>query len=346
MGSPSRPQGLDVSRSFLGRAMREHPGQFDFFQLVRLLIRLSSGREPIGLWGPPSREAVRFGVNNSLAFPPSQVHALELPEQGAPKMIVNFMGLTGPMGVLPLSYTELVRDRARAKDPTMRDFFDLFNHRAISLFYQAWEKYRFFVAYERDRKDRFSRFLMSFVGLGTKGLEMRQAPVRDESFLYYSGLLSLQPRSASALEQILADYFGVDAEIEQFVGAWHSVPPDNQCSLDSGVEFSEQLGFGAIAGDEIWDHQSRARVKLGPMPMDRYLDFLPAGRPFEPLQRLLRFYSGNELEFEVQLVLKREDVPFCEMGLEGGVSFLGWTTWMKSSPGFGRDPGDTVLLLN
>ncbi len=254
------------------------------------------------------------------------------PESGPAKIILNFMGLTGPMGLLPFAYTELVRDRARGKDRTLEAFFDLFNHRMISLFYQAWEKYRFSVAYERDQKDRFSKYLASFVGLGTKGLEKAQGPVLDESFLYYSGLLALQPRSAQALEQILSDYFDVETEVEQFVGAWHAVPADDQCSLDTGKEFSEQLGLGAIAGDEIWDHQSRARVRLGPMTMEQYLDFLPTGRAYEPLERLLRFFSGDELEFEVQLILKREDVPYCEMGREGGVSFLGWTTWMKSGP--------------
>jgi type VI secretion system protein ImpH len=346
MATTSRPKSLDVSRSFLGRSLREHPGRFEFFQLVRLLVRLNPGKVPPGLWGPPARESVRFSVNNSLAFPPSQIHALELPESGPAKIILNFMGLTGPMGLLPFAYTELVRDRARGKDRTLEAFFDLFNHRMISLFYQAWEKYRFSVAYERDQKDRFSKYLASFVGLGTKGLEKAQGPVLDESFLYYSGLLALQPRSAQALEQILSDYFDVETEVEQFVGAWHAVPADDQCSLDTGKEFSEQLGLGAIAGDEIWDHQSRARVRLGPMTMEKYLDFLPTGRAYEPLERLLRFFSGDELEFEVQLILKREDVPYCEMGREGGVSFLGWTTWMKSGPAFGRDPGDTVLLLN
>lgn len=350
MATSGGPQSIDVSRSFLGRAMRATPGQFDFFQMVRLIIRTSPGREPVGIWGPPRREAVRFGVHNTLTFPPSQIHALEVPdkgpERGIPKLTVNFMGLTGPLGVLPFAYTELVRDRARAKDPTLRDFLDLFNHRAISLFYQAWEKYRFFVAYERDQKDRFSRYLMCFVGLGTPGLAQRQQPVHDEAFLYYSGLLSLQPRSATALEQIVSDYFKVECEVEQFVGAWHAVPPDDQCSLDTGKEFSEQLGLGAVAGDEVWDHQSRARVVLGPMPMAQYLDFLPDGRAFEPLRKMLRFFSGNEIEFEVQLVLDRRDVPFCEMSGEQGVVLLGWTTWMKSGPGFGRDPGDAVLLLN
>jgi type VI secretion system protein ImpH len=346
MATTSRPQSLDVNRSFLGRSLREHPGRFEFFQLVRLLIRLNPGKAIPGLWGPPARESVRFSVNNSLAFPPSQIHSLEMPESGPAKISLNFMGLTGPAGLLPFAYTELVRDRARAKDRTLEAFLDLFNHRMISLFYQAWEKYRFFVTYERDQKDRFSKYLMSFVGLGTKGLEKRQDAVLDESFLFYSGLLALQPRSAQALEQILSDYFGVETEVEQFVGAWHTVPADDQCSLDTGKEFSEQLGLGAIAGDEIWDHQSRARVRMGPMPMEKYLDFLPTGRAFEPLKKLVRFFSGNELEFEVQLILKREDVPYCEMGREGGISFLGWTTWMKSGPALGRDPGDTVLLLN
>jgi hypothetical protein len=34
------------------------------------------------------------------------------------------------------------------------------------------------------------------------------------------------------------------------------------------------------------------------------------------------------------------------MSGEGGMALLGWTTWMKSGSAFGRDPGDTMLLLN
>jgi len=346
MAPQSRPQDLDVRRFFLGTELRDHPGRFDFFQAVRLLERMNPGAVPVGRFGPPEREAMRFAVNNSLAFPPSRIHAVDWPPDGRPKVTVNFMGLTGPMGVLPFAYTEFVRDRARAKDRTLADFFDLFNHRMISLFYQAWEKYRFFVAYERDQQDRFSKYVMSFVGLGTQGLENRQC-VRDESFLFYCGLLALQPRSATALEQILSDYFKVPVEVEQFVGAWHAVSASDQCCFEAGNEYSEQLGVGAITGDEIWDLQSRARLKLGPLTIEQYLDFLPTGRAFEPLKSLLRFFSGNELEFEIQLILKREEVPACELGKgKQTISLLGWTTWMKSGPSFGRNPADTVLLLN
>ena len=104
-------------------------------------------------------------------------------------MKVNFMGLTGPEGVMPLYYTALLADRTRAGDLSAVDFFDLFNHRIISLFYLAWEKYRFSVAYEREGLDPFSHHLMDLIGMGTPGLQNR-LPVLDDSLLYYSGLLA------------------------------------------------------------------------------------------------------------------------------------------------------------
>ena len=134
MATASRSQDLDVSRSFLGEELREHPGWFDFFQAVRLMHRMLPDREPVGLSRPPGREVLRFSANNLLAFPPSQIQTLAWPEDGPARMKINFMGLTGPMGVLPYSYTELIRDRNRFKDFSTEEFFDLFNHRMISLF--------------------------------------------------------------------------------------------------------------------------------------------------------------------------------------------------------------------
>ena len=49
-------------------------------------------------------------------------------------MTVTFMGLTGPKGVLPSHFTRLLLRRLRAKDATLRDFFDLLNHRRVALF--------------------------------------------------------------------------------------------------------------------------------------------------------------------------------------------------------------------
>ncbi len=51
------------------------------------------------------------------------------------------------------------------------------------------------------------------------------------------------------------------------------------------------------------------------------------------------------MEFEVRLILKREETPACELGGEGsGAPRLGWMTWMNTA-GMDRDPGDTVFVL-
>jgi type VI secretion system protein ImpH len=320
------------------------PYSFQFFQAVRLLGRLLAGRQAVGRFHQPSTEVVRFSACASLSFPASEIHSLEWREDGPPLMSVNFMGLTGPAGVLPLYYTELVMDRLRARDTAMRDFLDIFNHRSIALFYQAWRKHRLPVIYEEGSPGGCTDPLLAVAGLGTPGLRKRQA-VQDEALVFYGGLLGPQPRSAAGLGQLLADYFDVPVEIEQFVGAWRSLDRSTQTRFqDSGV-LSEQLGGGAVIGDEVWDIQSGVRIRLGPLPMDRYLDFLPSGTAYEPLRALARFYAGDKLDFEVQLILKREEVPCCVLGAEGKQApRLGWVTWARSVP-MSRDPADTVLRL-
>jgi type VI secretion system protein ImpH len=240
-------------------------------------------------------------------------------------------------------------ERVRARDRTLVGFLDLFNHRMVSLFYQAWEKYRFTIAYERGERDRFSHHLLDLIGLGTKGLAERQA-VPDDSLLFYAGLLSLHTRSASALKYILEDYFDIPVEVEQFVGAWYFLDIPNQCCMENANTISEQLGYGAVVGDEIWDQQSGVRLCLGPLTFRQYIDFLPEGSAYEPLRSITRFFAGQELDFEVKLILKRLEVPECELDdtlVDRGevTPQLGWTSWIKTRP-MGRDPGDCVLRQN
>ena len=122
---------------------------FDFFQAVRVLERLETKRRPIGYAGPPSAEGCALRALLSLSFPPSAVYEVERPTAALPlpAMTVTFLGLTGPSGVLPRHYTELLlRLDREAKGPekhALRRWLDLFNHRLLSLFYRAWEKYRF-----------------------------------------------------------------------------------------------------------------------------------------------------------------------------------------------------------
>jgi type VI secretion system protein ImpH len=343
MATESGTENSGLKDSPLERALVEDAPSFEFFQAVTLLQRLE-GRLPVGRFCDPQAEAVRFCVNNHLAFPASQVQKIEARGDAPHQMLVNFMGLSGPMGVLPYCYTELILERERDKDESFADFLDIFNHRMISFFYRAWEKYRFPVTYSLGEEDTFTWHLLDLLGLGTPGLQRRQA-VADEALLHYVGILALQSRSAVALEQIIADYFEVPVEVEQFAGAWYRLDATTQSCLCDSQTLPEQLGGGAVVGDEIWNQQSRARIKLGPLDLEQYLEFLPGGSAFEPLRAITEFFANRELDFEVQLILKREEVPSCEVGStsEQGPR-LGWVTWIKSKA-MGADPGDTVLNL-
>jgi type VI secretion system protein ImpH len=258
-------------------------------------------------------------------------------------MKVNFMGITGPSGVLPYCYTELILERLRARDPALEAFLDIFNHRMISFFYRAWEKYRFPATYYRG-DDIFTHHLLDLIGLGTPGLKDRQS-VPDNALLHYTALVGGHARSAEALETILNGYFEVPAEVEQFAGAWYRLDPSSQCSMTDEGDDSEKLGAGVVVGDEIWDQQSRVRISLGPLSLEQYSSFLPGGSAHEPLKALVRFFSNDELDFEVRLILEREQVPKCEVGGEDeSAPRLGWVSWLKSVP-LDHHPGDTILNL-
>lgn len=336
---PLSGEALDALEAIL----RDDPNAVEFFQAVRLLERTRPGRAPVGGFGDPAGEVARFTVPPTIGFPASEIQSLELRDDAPAAMSVNFLGLTGPLGVLPYVYTLSVAERARQRDTAARDFLDLFHHRVVSLFYRAWERCRFTVAHERERLDPLAVHVADLIGFGTPGLQRRLA-VRDESLLFYAGLLAPHRRSAAGLEQLVADYFDVPAAVEQFVGEWYPLRGADLCALDhERPSPSAQLGVGAVAGDEVWDPQARVRLRVGPLPRRRYDEFLPGGGALPRLRELVRVYTDDQLDVELQLVLARAEVPACTLGA-GDALPLGWTTWLCTAPA-ARDADDTVLTL-
>jgi type VI secretion system protein ImpH len=224
MDSPSRRENAP-----LNERLRDNPGDFDFFQAVRMMVRMAERgalpgeerspgvtppkRKPVGHDYAPHEEVVRFRSVASHAFAATEIVKMAIAREAAAtegdanaagakraanapplEMFVSFLGLTGPNGVLPQHYTTQLIDRIKAKDFSLADFLDLFNHRMISLFYRAWEKYRFPIGFERFRlaperdepDDLFTSCMYSLVGFGTNGLRRRQE-FDDETLVYYGG---------------------------------------------------------------------------------------------------------------------------------------------------------------
>jgi type VI secretion system protein ImpH len=353
---------------------------FGFFQAVRLLERLNPQRAPVGRSASPDQEVVRFRAHLSLGFPPSEIHEIVAAgdQPASPIMTIAFFGLTGPSGILPRHYTELLlrlRKEARfAEKDALRDWLDLFNHRLVSLFYRAWEKYRFYIPYERRdysllAPDTFTQCLLSLVGLGLPALRNRLkitvrrdeaspgedrssevvlANVDDLSVLHYAGLFAHRPRTAAGLEAILNDYFQAPIRIRQFQGQWLKFEPSSQTRLGL-AEGNSRLGADLVIGERVWDVQGKVRISVGPLRYEQFLDFLPdraavaQRKAFFLLVHLVRLYVGPELDFDVQLMLRSNEVPNCHLA-NGRVpgARLGWNSWLKSVPRR-VDAGDAIF---
>lgn len=331
----------------LDESLFEAGHEFDFFQAVRLLTLMNCEKQT-GTYRLHEGEFVRFAVESALAFPASSILQVEKSSKASePTMTVRFLGLIGPLGVLPSSYTEIAIDQKAFGDHSFAAFFDIFHHRLLQLFYRAWEKHHFFVGYELARarsgiRDAMTSYLLNLIGLGPSGLQKR-LPFKDDALLRYAGLILQRPHSSECLRALLQDFFRIPVRIEQFLGKWHTLESRDLCALGSGEKNCE-LGCGALAGDAVWTRQSLVRAVLGPLPAAEFFRFLPCGGAFKKLVHLLRWFLGPALDFELQPVLASgEDPTWCRLGeFQLGGLRLGWSSWLTDQP-FERPATDAVF---
>jgi type VI secretion system protein ImpH len=328
----------------LERLLFDEPFRFDFFQAVRLLERLDAGGELVGRDTRPGREPVRFVARLGLSFPASAIHDLrhavvdrDLAQPGTPIMTVAFMGLTGPMGVLPTFYTEklieeFLRHRRIKRDsiPPLAAFFDLFNHRLISHFYRAWDKYHPFSAWDRAVREPLDRAVVSLAGLRLPATGERASFTR-EALSYYAGLFASRHRHAAGLEDLLTGYFGEPVEILQFIGRWLSLEPGD-CSRLGARGSNNQVAVNLTLGSRVWDERGKFRLRVGPLTLKRYTELLPGRPAFRALVKVARLYIGPEYEFDVQIVLRASDVPLCRLGPGTAGAQLRRTSWLLARP--------------
>jgi len=249
--------------------------------------------------------------------------------------------MVGVSRVMPVHYTELIMERVRYRDTAMWLFLDIFTHRSVSLFFRAWEKYRFPISYERGQDD-FTAFLFDFSGLGTKGLR-GQMDLEDESLLPYCGLIAQKPHSAIALANILSDYFRVKAKILQFFGQWLDL---DSASITKLGQANSRLGRTAIIGSRVWEQQSKFRIVFGALTFSEFQTFLPSGTGYKPMRSIVRFMNGLEFDFDVQLILQAKQVPSTILTTRAKRRpMLGWTSFLKTKP-FPRDDDQVVLKID
>ncbi len=331
------------------------PQRFEGLQAVRL-TELGCAR----LADAPSaaHEPARLEAVQGLAFAPAPIASIT-DRGGRAHIRMAFLGLTGPLGVLPQPYSEIAQKADRLRNRAVSAFLDLFNHRLASLFLRASEKYRLGLLLQRaatgpdsaadravpPRRDPASEAMLALAGYGTPHLRGRMR-VEDDVLLFYAGLFAARLRPPGALRSMLSDYLGMDVRIEPFSGRWIPVAAEEQTRLPGPGEAPAftRLGVDTVAGARCWDVQGSFRVVVGPVDRAGMRALMPDQPKLRRLVDLVRAYAGLDLSFDVQIILRADCVPELQMG---GAELddpprLGWNSWARQLPAL-ADRDDILL---
>ena len=297
------------------------PYRYDFYQTLRHLECLFDTKPRWGQALRPIDEPVRLGQEPDLSFAPAPLASFERRDGRPPRLQVRLFGLFGPNGPLPIHLTEYARERMQhAGDPTLSRFLDVFHHRFLALFYRAWAQAQPHVHRDRPKEDRFTVYVGSFVGMAPSTLRDRDS-LPDLAKFFHVGALIRQVRNPEGLMHILQHFFRVPVKIEEFVGHWMFLSRRDRSSLSPE---GAPLGIGAVLGDSVWDRQHKFRIHLGPLTLAQYEDLLPGGKTLAKLVDWVRTYFCFELDWDVRLMLKAEEVPMLALGAGQRLGFTAW----------------------
>ncbi len=317
-----------------------------FFQLLRRLevqaLKASEQAAPIGRDYPLQREFAEFRVLQSMDFPQAACVRLEpLQSKGFAKSLLHVacFGLTGPSGVLPMHYTELLKERHRLKDTAFIRLLDGFNARAISFLYRAWRKNRLPLGEEQhlqqarsDERGAGHRVLLGYTGLRNESGGCAISAESEAKALYFSGFFSKRPRHALGLKRIITNVLGCAVSVQQFHARWFDLDEDQvhitgQCNSTLGRDF--------VIGSAVYEGGCSIRIRTEPVTLRLFVELQPGKPRFVQLQELVQLYLGRDYYIDLQVVLKGEERPDLIMG--GGNSNtqafgLGEGLWLAAGP--------------
>lgn len=318
--------------------LAKHPEQHHIFHALRVIEAQFSDRPRLGESRRPKEDAVRLGQEAELAFPPSTIAEFTPPTSDKPGQLINrFFGLFGPHGPLPLHLTEFARDRLRNhRDSTFIAFANMLTHRLMSLLFRAWSSGQPAPNFDRGEDDLVERKVAALAGYGGKYLRGRDA-MPDLAKRHFAGHLAMGPKNPDGLIAMISAFFAVPVEMQEFVGCWLELEPDDRWQLGS----ASGLGRSTSIGHKVWSRGAKFRLRLGPMPLTNYERLLPGGASLKRLRSIVRNYVGDMFDWDINLILAADDVPRATLG---GTTRLGHTSWIgKRDAQNGRDAEDLFL---
>lgn len=307
--------------------MRRKGYRFGFFQAARLLDRLFPDAPSPGETARYREERVRFRPYEALTFPASDLRRIEWLDEAGAQLVVTMLGLYGVDSPLPDVFHEKLAVKPEETRP-YRDFLDIFNHRLYAYYFRAWKKHRPGLHHRSGGRDAHSTRFIAAAGLGTAA-DAEDQPVPKIRLAALAGRWSMRPHNAEGLRAILENVFDeIPVDIVENVPRW--VPIPSRATLGAGGR-AAHLGQDATIGEAVRDRTGKFRVRLGPLGLDDYLDFLPGGDGASVLRRIVRAYAPDFLDFDVELQVRSSEIPETQLG--DSAARLGLTTCLGTVEG-------------
>ena len=365
----------------LARHFEEQGQYYSFYNAVELIQRhFDECREP-GTRLMPIAEPILFNVEHNLNFPTSDISGIKtfkLPEiesgyghssialqnmvlenqidlsenQTRFQISVNFLGLHGANSPLPTYYQEKIAQFDR-EGSLLKDFFDFFHNRLISLLYRSMRKYSYYKQYQPNAKDDYSRRIFSIFGLADKNIRSNDE-INWARLLSFAGILSTRNRSPSVVATVIEHAFfskeklqakreGINAplptvSIDEWVHRKVDIDHSQKWSLG---KMNSILGQDAVLGDRVSDITGKFRICINNLSFERFQDFLPKGKYYNSLKKLVEFMLKDQFSYELKLGL----IPNHHQALtldSNEVGRLGWSSFVGKGQETKRDVAITV----
>lgn len=295
--------------------------QFGFFALARGAEARAPALPRIGRARRPTDDVLRMAHAPTMDFPAATLEGIEPRAQGGYRVRGHFLGLTGPMGPLPLHLTEYAAyERRYARSAPFGDFLDLISNRMLQFFYRAWADSQPAAQADRPADDRFAAYLDALSG-ATDGGETRKAFTNDLR-RYYAGLFASR-RNAAVLQDAVSHILGVPVRVREFVGLWRDIAPEDQTRLgDAGLA---QLGRGAMLGGRVRVADDTVRVSLRAPNQAAYDALTPSGDKYMLAAEAISAFCPGHIDWELQLEIDETEARPIVLG-QG--ARLGWSSWL------------------
>lgn len=314
--------------------------RFGFHQLVELIAEASSINLD-ELENTLIGESIfRFFTNPKINFPVGDIEQLIILEEDGREVfqfLVNFLGLQGSSGPLPGSVLDEIAEEHN-NNPIQSIYLDFFNHHLITVFHQIWRKYKYYIKFNPNFSDNYSRNIMNLLGVSRDFIKFTH--LNWHKIFYHLGIIQSGIRTKEALTSIIQHYFDLhDISLEEHVRKIVEVEVEQKNQV--GIK-NVMLGENFILGDKVESFSNKFRVNINNLKLDEFHQFLPNTKKYRQLQELIRFLLKDPLPYDVLLGLHPDTKSTFILGKDNS-SFLGWTTLININSGKSQSLNQIII---